>query len=292
MTRKAVCSIRGLINDLTRTLMGTMLHLDDLLLRLDNDSEEFGEAWLANQQLQRSLEFFLELRSEYMICHENKSNSQCKIKYNKLTTTDKILHRYNNIFEFILGSFEVLHNDFADIRINYKITKQISAIIQDAKILIDSINYQADNNDYFSNKLPINLGEFNSVNTNKHNNIYNKKVFLVEDNELVKNLLANILRKHKYYVIECSNGETALAKFEPNKSIFITCIIDIGLPDIEGPDLFKKLLLINNNINVLYISGYSDKKIKQKFPLINKHHIMTKPFHLVDFVNKIKSITL
>ncbi len=138
---KAACSIRGLINDLTRTLMGSMLHLDDLLLRLDDDSEEFGEAWLANQQLQRALEFFFELRSQYMICHENESTSQCKIKHYKLTTIDKILHKYNNIFEIIFGSFEILHNDFVDIKKNHQITKQIYDIIHDAKFLIDSINY-------------------------------------------------------------------------------------------------------------------------------------------------------
>lgn len=115
---------------------------------------------------------------------------------------------------------------------------------------------------------------------------------MVEDDEGVKNILATVLRQHKYSVVECSNGETALAKFERTKSIFITCIIDIELPDIEGPNLVKKLLLINQNINILYISGYPEIKIKQKFPLINQHQIMTKPFHLVDFVNKIRSITV
>ncbi|MFZ0050722.1 MAG: hypothetical protein WAK96_03020, partial [Desulfobaccales bacterium] len=54
-------SIRGLINDLTRTLTASIVHLDDLLLRLDNDSEEFADAWQANGQLERALDFFFQL---------------------------------------------------------------------------------------------------------------------------------------------------------------------------------------------------------------------------------------
>lgn len=60
-------TIRGLINDLTRTLTSSLVHMDDLFLHLDKDSEEFDDAWLANCQLERALEFLLELRSEYNI---------------------------------------------------------------------------------------------------------------------------------------------------------------------------------------------------------------------------------
>jgi hypothetical protein len=79
---KPSSKIRGLINDLTRTLTASLVHLDDLLLLLDKNNEEFSEAWLANQQLERALEFFILLRSEYMT-QENEQyyrKSQKRIK--------------------------------------------------------------------------------------------------------------------------------------------------------------------------------------------------------------------
>lgn len=79
---KPFSEIRGLINDLTRTLTASLVHLDDLLLRLDKNNEEFSEAWLANHQLERALEFFILLRSEFMI-QENEQyyrRSQKRIK--------------------------------------------------------------------------------------------------------------------------------------------------------------------------------------------------------------------
>lgn len=69
--------IRGLINDLTRTLAASLIHLDDLLLDLDKNSSFIDHAVLLDQQLGRALEFFLEMRADYLIWQDV---SQSKIK--------------------------------------------------------------------------------------------------------------------------------------------------------------------------------------------------------------------
>lgn len=55
--------LKGLFNDLTRTLLSSAILLDDLHLQLGQDSELYDSWWLANEQLKRAVEFFLELRS-------------------------------------------------------------------------------------------------------------------------------------------------------------------------------------------------------------------------------------
>lgn len=55
--------LKGLFNDLTRTLLSSAIMLDDLHLQLPQDSEPYDSWWLANEQLKRAIEFFLELRS-------------------------------------------------------------------------------------------------------------------------------------------------------------------------------------------------------------------------------------
>jgi hypothetical protein len=56
--------IRGLINDLLRSLSAALVHLDDLIIKMDRHSEIFQEVCLTNEQLERSVEVFLELRSQ------------------------------------------------------------------------------------------------------------------------------------------------------------------------------------------------------------------------------------
>ena len=63
MMEREPSMIRGLLNDLTRTLLSSAIFLDDLHLNLQPNSESYDAWWLANEQLKRAIEFFLELRS-------------------------------------------------------------------------------------------------------------------------------------------------------------------------------------------------------------------------------------
>lgn len=55
--------LKGLFNDLTRTLLSSAIVLDDLHLQLQQDSEPYESWWLANEHLKRAIELFLEMRS-------------------------------------------------------------------------------------------------------------------------------------------------------------------------------------------------------------------------------------
>jgi CheY-like chemotaxis protein len=282
-------TIRGLINDLTRTLTGSLVHMDDLLLHLDNDSGEFDDARLANHQLERALEFFIELRSEYMIQQESIKK---QAKSYELTAVEKLLHKYNNILAVVVGYCDMIKNDYADVRYIGQITDNIYKSIQ---------------NSHYALNEPICLPESNiSPNRSKLSHrkikqtltIPNKKkqgdnrILLVEDDEGVRGFISTVLRKHKYTVVECSTGEKAMAIFKLYKANFATYIVDIGLPDIDGPDLVNLFLLQKQNINILFTSGYNETKLKKQFALIGPHPILIKPFRIEELLNKMRSIII
>jgi two-component system, cell cycle sensor histidine kinase and response regulator CckA len=102
--------------------------------------------------------------------------------------------------------------------------------------------------------------------------------------------ISTVLHKYKFSVVGCSKGGKALAIFERDKADFDLCIVDVGLPDIEGPDLVKKLLLQKPNLNVLFMSGYNEIKLKEHFPLIGPHQIVIKPFRLEELLIKVRSV--
>ena len=287
---KSPSTIRGLINDLTRTLTGSLVHMDDLLLHLDNDSGEFDDAWLANHQLERALEFFIELRSEYMIRQD--SINQKKTKSYKLTAVDKLLHNFNNLLAVVVGYCDMIQNDFADVRHICQIPDHIYKSIQNSHYLLDETICLPERN-VSLNKLDLSYRKIKLTKTAsyKKSNV-NNKILLVEDDEGVKEFISTVLHKHKYTVVGCSKGEKALVIFERDKANFVLCIVDVGLPDIEGPDLVKKFLLKKPNINVLFTSGYNETKLREHFALIGLHQILIKPFRLEELLNKVKSIML
>jgi CheY-like chemotaxis protein len=282
-------SIRGLINDLTRTLTGSLVHMDDLLLHLDNDSGEFDDARLANHQLERALEFFIELRSEYMIQQESINQKQ-EILYK--SAVEKLLHDFNNILAGIIGCCDMIQNDVGDIRHISQIPDYIFKAIQKSPYLITETMFLTKRSSYSNNIISSAVKNKPRKTTSHKNNNVNKNILLVEDNEDVNYFISMVLYKHKYNVVSSINGEQALSIFERDKDIFCLCIVDIGLPDIEGPDLVKKLLLQKPNINVLFTSGYNEIKLKDNFALIGPYQILIKPFRLEELVSKVKSIML
>jgi CheY-like chemotaxis protein len=278
-------SIRGLINDLTRTLTGSMVHMDNLLLHLDNDSGEFDEAWLANHQLSRALEFFIELRSEYMM--QQDSINQNEKKSYKSSAVEKLLHDLNDLLAVIMGYCDTIQNDFADIGHISPHIDYIFAKIQESNYLLNghyffkeqtvSVNRLACNNI----KSPL------TVSNNKENS--SNRVLLVEDDEGINEIIRQFLCKHGYTVVACSKGSEALAIFENHNTSFAIYIIDVELPDIKGPDLIKNILLNNKDINVLFISGYNETTLKKRYALMNQYPLLTKPFGLEGLLYKIKS---
>jgi CheY-like chemotaxis protein len=280
-------NIRGLINDLTRTLTGSMVHMDDLLLHLDNDSGEFDDAWLANHQLERALEFFIELRSEYMIRQESIKK---QTKSYKLTAVENLLHNFNNLLAVVVGYCDMIKNDWADVQHIGKIT--------------DNIYKRIENPQYALNE-PICLPESNispktlklsqrkikqTLTTPDKKKQGHNRILLVEDDDGVKQFIITVLRQHKYTVVGCSNGEKALDTFENDKAKFDLCIVDVGLPDIEGPELIKNFLLQRPQIGVLFISGYNEIKLREHFALMGLYEILIKPFRLEELLNKVQSI--
>jgi CheY-like chemotaxis protein len=280
-------NIRGLINDLTRTLTGSMVHMDDLLLHLDNDSGEFDDAWLANHQLERALEFFIELRSEYMIRQESIKK---QTKSYKLTAVENLLHNFNNLLAVVVGYCDLIKNDLADVRHIGQIADNIFKRIENPQYALNEpICLPESNNSPKTLKLSHRKIKETLTTPDKKKQGH-KRILLVEDDDGVKQFITTVLRQHKYTVVGCSNGEKALNSFENNKVKFDLCIVDVGLPDIEGPELIEKLLLQRPQIGVLFISGYNEIKLKEHFALINLYKILIKPFRLEELLNKVQSI--
>ncbi len=81
-----------------------------------------------------------------------------------------------------------------------------------------------------------------------------KSVLVVDDEELIRKSLKQILERAGYRVKTANTGEEALKKAKTNS--FDVVLIDIKLPDITGTDLLLKLPK-NQEIVKIIITGYS-----------------------------------
>lgn len=83
-----------------------------------------------------------------------------------------------------------------------------------------------------------------------------KNILLIEDHPFYRDGVLALLTSMKHNTEEAGTGKTALQKVKDNT--FDLVIMDIGLPDIFGPDLLKQLLTIIPKLKILVLSMYPE----------------------------------
>ena len=86
-----------------------------------------------------------------------------------------------------------------------------------------------------------------------------RRVLVVDDNPDHLELLADLLRERGYEVIEARDASEALRVISDQKPH--ACVIDIGLPDMDGYELARKLREIpeTRDSRLIAVTGYGTK---------------------------------
>ncbi|HEU5079770.1 MAG TPA: two-component regulator propeller domain-containing protein [Opitutaceae bacterium] len=100
-------------------------------------------------------------------------------------------------------------------------------------------------------------------------------VLLVEDNELVLKVAQRTLESVGFQVLEAANAAEAIRRFENEGNSVDLLLTDVVMPDMNGPELAKKILAMDSRIEVLFMSGYTEDALVrvggvQKVALIEK----------------------
>jgi len=106
-------------------------------------------------------------------------------------------------------------------------------------------------------------------------------ILLVDDDDALRNTIREALESLDYKVIEAVDGEQALQVFN-NRSKEINIIItDVVMPKMGGFDFIKSVRVLNQNIPVIYITGYDGGSVQLKDPSDMKFScIVNKPFSI------------
>ena len=89
-------------------------------------------------------------------------------------------------------------------------------------------------------------------------------ILLVEDEEQVRTVIAEILRKHGYHVIETGTPAQALLAAEERSTAIDLLLTDVVMPKMNGRQLAERVCQLRPELQVLYMSGYTDDLITQR----------------------------
>ena len=80
------------------------------------------------------------------------------------------------------------------------------------------------------------------------------KVLVVDDEEPVRDLLNDLLKREDCKVTVCASGEEGLELIK--KDVFDVVLLDIKLPGISGLEVLKNIRDTNKGLPVIMITGF------------------------------------
>jgi PAS domain S-box-containing protein len=115
-------------------------------------------------------------------------------------------------------------------------------------------------------------------------------ILIAEDEEEVRFLISETLKRCGYNIIESPNGTDAIQKGMEYKNPINLLLTDVVMPQMSGRELVQKFRSLRPATKVLYMSGYTDSSIIHQGILDSKTQFIQKPFTPVALARKIREI--
>src|ERR1044071_9097784 len=118
----------------------------------------------------------------------------------------------------------------------------------------------------------------------------NKTILVVDDEPEIRKLVAAMVGQLGYTVLTADSGEHALVLYKNHKGPIDLLITDVIAPGMSGPMLADKLSALQPDLKVLYISGYDNTHVVQKYVVERGHALLSKPFTVAELQAKVREM--
>jgi CheY-like chemotaxis protein len=115
-------------------------------------------------------------------------------------------------------------------------------------------------------------------------------VLVVEDEDIVRELVCEVLEEQGYNVICARDGLEALSVAGDFDGIIHLLVTDVIMPHMNGHELASKLSSLRPDMKILYVSGYSDNDIGDHGVLDPRFELLQKPFTPQTLARKIRDV--
>lgn len=110
-------------------------------------------------------------------------------------------------------------------------------------------------------------------------------ILVVEDDAPVRNLITTTLKAHDYRYLTAPSGEAAIVEASSHNPDIM--LLDLGLPDVDGVEVIKKVRTWSN-MPILVISARSEDMDKIEALDAGADDYLTKPFSVEELLARLR----
>jgi len=115
-------------------------------------------------------------------------------------------------------------------------------------------------------------------------------ILIVEDEEIVRELVCEILRGHGYRVLATDRGSEALRLVQAETGGIDLLISDVVMPEMNGAEVARRVHELAPRARVLFVSGYSENDMADQGLEMLAFQVLQKPFTPSTLASKVREV--
>ncbi len=113
-------------------------------------------------------------------------------------------------------------------------------------------------------------------------------VLVVDDELVIRTLMADILATEDYQVMLAADGQECLGLFALHGGSIDLVVLDLTMPTLDGVETFHRLVALDPEVRVLLASGYSRSEVIDRFPGRAPDGFIQKPFRVETILARVR----
>jgi DNA-binding NtrC family response regulator len=117
-----------------------------------------------------------------------------------------------------------------------------------------------------------------------------KTILVVDDEPEVRKLVSAMVTRQGHHVLTAESGDAALEEYEKHKGPIDLLLTDVVAPGMSGPVLADKLAEKQPGLKVLFMSGYDNTSVVQRYVVERGYDLLHKPFTAEELAGKVQEM--
>jgi two-component system cell cycle sensor histidine kinase/response regulator CckA len=116
-------------------------------------------------------------------------------------------------------------------------------------------------------------------------------VLLVDDEDLVREMAAALLKHMGYEVLEAKDGVEAVEMFRRHRSRISVVICDLTMPNMDGWGTIEAIHGLGTDVSMILASGYNEAQVMQGDHAVLPHAFLHKPYRMSDLQEALAALS-
>lgn len=116
-----------------------------------------------------------------------------------------------------------------------------------------------------------------------------KTIFIVDDEAMIRESLAELFADEGYRVMTASDGRQAVSYFADHGDEIDLTLLDWSLPSLSGEEVLKQLIQQKSDARVIIASGLSDTLMTEHMKSLGAISTLSKPFDIASMIQLVEN---